>query len=450
MLSPSTRRPVRMPRVGGFLDEEISIADGDPQWQTVPFCGGTNFQSKSTPESTQALRPQSLLMQAEFERACRDGLIVERRLSLDVTSSPLLSKVWQAMLWSTIQLLGLDPVFWIIKNGKEYNILKQFDAVSKEDVDAHIRKLKNGGLPWPNENGVVKNSNNNVPCEFDLYNLKWSGILLQNSIGVDLYARLFVSSPTCLLNSEDTSGPELVFAIAETMAAMQHQEIELPERPDQQTVEAAYDSPTLATITQQLNDLQALITLKKSEQQPLVQDDYEFNSNDDNQPQQLAADPRTTMAAGHQQGDSSERQEGNNGKGQWTAETTLYITSERDDNFDDPSNTTQPPLIRLCNRHDDDDDDDDDPNSSSVLVTTEATTPPLYPNNAEEPERRVYTKQDLLKYVVVISFTCVCVCLFLFLLANLIPIPHSQHRQTQRPVFLIGKTCKSSRNEHCQ
>lgn len=359
-----------MPRVGGFYNEEIVIEDGrvvPPQWQqTIPFCGGTNFRSKSEPESTHALRPPSLVLQGEFERACGAGLIAERRLSLDAASSPLLSKVWQATLWSTIKLLGLDPVFWIIKDGTEYNILKQFDALTKEDVDAHVQKLKNGGLPWPNENGGAVN-HNNAPCEFDLYNLKWSGILLQNSIGVDLYASL-ISAPTrCLLNYEDASGPEWVFAIGEIMVAMQQEEQEqLPSERDQPTAAEADETPTLAMIVQQLNDLQALVSSKLG---------HYFNNNSNNnhefQSQRLqpvaATDPRTSISAFTQPDESSERQESDG------------ATSEHDPSNKRPNGKQ---------------------NGSSVSLTAEAATSLLYPPKAVEQapsKRRVYTKQELLK-----------------------------------------------------
>ena len=142
----------------------------------------------------------------KIEEACTDGLEVSKQLKYDdseLANNPAAYTEWSTKIWDLIEALGMDALFQWEVDGEMLNMRKQPQA----DFNERIKKLKSGGLPWPNENGVIKTN----PCAYDIWNLKWARILIEASILTDLYSRI---SP---LVPEDSCALHWVYQIAEKM-----------------------------------------------------------------------------------------------------------------------------------------------------------------------------------------------------------------------------------------
>jgi len=160
--SPSN---VSFPRVGGV--------NGGVAWT-----GGSNLVVPSKAKSIICYRPIGFRDRQKLEDSLRAGLPADRQLEIGGKTTAM---VFTKEFIRFIETHGLDTVFCVVKSSGELCLLTDWGQVTWNEVRDWVKKLKDGGPPWPGQSNKVQS------CNYDVDNLKLSAEAFRNSIGTKLW-----------------------------------------------------------------------------------------------------------------------------------------------------------------------------------------------------------------------------------------------------------------------
>ena len=212
--TPTPTMTITKPRVGGIMYEGTD--------QECVYCGGTNAQSAAAPRTQYATRGRDSRTLFRIEDRAREGLPTESHIEHHDDHAKRAAQLvpWMKQVRRGLEDLGLEPVFWIWDpvTNTETSLFTTFGRVKMTTVQDHVKRLKQGGMPWPNDKTNSNKLEDTVKaaetCPEDLRSLRLSASFLQHSVGTKLWT---------LLSAElayEATGPEYLVAIASRMQGM--------------------------------------------------------------------------------------------------------------------------------------------------------------------------------------------------------------------------------------
>ncbi len=213
--STTTAPALVKPRVGGIQYPGTTSA--------VVFCGGTNMASREEPKTAYALRDTDPRSRRALDQIARDGLPLERRLawSDDTTKRAAQVVPWLRNVRDGLESLGVEPVFhiWDPVTKKETSLFQTFGNMPMSTVKEHVKRLREGGMPWPNEradsNTAIEDTvKPDTFCPHDIASLRLSAVFLQNAVDNKLWTMLDAQLPF------DPTGPEYLVAVTKKVQGM--------------------------------------------------------------------------------------------------------------------------------------------------------------------------------------------------------------------------------------
>jgi hypothetical protein len=181
----STRPQVTVtdaPRIGGVNDN-------------VAWTGGSNLQRLSDAGNISCFRPTAFRDRQRMEENVKKGLPEDRRLDLD--EKKITPMVFIKEFRRLVESNGFDTVFRVVNSsGAEIYLLTHWGKLTIEQVQAWVKKLQEGGAPWPGDSSKMQ------ACRHDIKNLEFSAEAFRNSVGPQLYNQLESQSKM------NCSGPE--------------------------------------------------------------------------------------------------------------------------------------------------------------------------------------------------------------------------------------------------
>ena len=202
------------PRVGGIQYAGTTSA--------VVFCGGTNLASREEPKTAYALRDTDPRSRRALDQVARDGLPLERRMawSDDTTKRAAQLVPWLRNVRAGLESLGVEAVFyvWDPATKTETSLFQIFGRMPMATVQEHVKRLREGGMPWPNErtdaSTPIESTVKNTVCPQDIASLRLSAVYLQNAVDNQLWTMLDAQLPF------DASGPEYLVAVTKKVQGM--------------------------------------------------------------------------------------------------------------------------------------------------------------------------------------------------------------------------------------